>query len=73
MELVLVSGSLLVMGLTTEVPILGQFSSLPPYFELVVEIDVDFCSTDTVIISNCLSLFVSICRRKRLTDNIYCT
>jgi hypothetical protein len=50
MELVIISKSHLVMGPTMEVPILEQFSLPPQYFGLV-EIDVDFCITHTVIIS----------------------
>jgi hypothetical protein len=59
------------MGPTMEAPILGEFSLPPQCFGLVVEIGVDFCNTDTVIISTACRYFVSICRRKRLADNIY--
>jgi hypothetical protein len=57
MEPVLASKSHLVMGPTMEAPILGQFSLPPQYFGLVVEIDVDFCITDTVIISTVCHYF----------------
>jgi hypothetical protein len=57
MELVLVSRSHLVMGPTMEAPILGQFSLPPQCFLRVVEIDVDFCITDTVIISTAHNYF----------------
>lgn len=47
MELVLVSGSHLVMGPAVEVPILGRFSWLSLYFGLAAEIGVDFCRINT--------------------------
>jgi hypothetical protein len=49
MELVIVSGSHLVMGPEVEVPILGRFSWLSLYFGLAAKIGVDFCRINTLL------------------------